>query len=210
MLNGIDPKNNEFYIAFIGQRAAAGAKQNEDGVSATVCIGAAIPITARPSSLDRVSVPDRKLRTARGLWQRRRISRRAWLRKYRAGTRRFHAQRTGRTHALQALGLNGGKEATGNAVVLRAGGTWKEDYPNAKLLTATSSRAMLSQCALAGAGLRRSAQTAGRNRRGRCASGISWSNPREKTTPSCATPGQPGRRCDRKATSRQLTKSVQR
>ena len=33
-------------------------------------------------------------------------------------------------------GLNGGMEAAGNTVVLRADGTWKEDYPNAKLLTA--------------------------------------------------------------------------
>ena len=33
-------------------------------------------------------------------------------------------------------GLNGGMEAAGNAVVLRANGEWNEDYPNAKLLTA--------------------------------------------------------------------------
>ena len=33
-------------------------------------------------------------------------------------------------------GLNGGKEAAGNSVVLRADGKWNEDYPNAKLLTA--------------------------------------------------------------------------
>ena len=39
MLNGINPKNNEFYIAFIGPTGGGwGAKQNEDGVSATVCI----------------------------------------------------------------------------------------------------------------------------------------------------------------------------
>ena len=33
-------------------------------------------------------------------------------------------------------GLNGGMEADGNSVVLRSNGQWKEDYPNAKLLTA--------------------------------------------------------------------------
>ena len=33
-------------------------------------------------------------------------------------------------------GLNGGLDAEGNSVVLRAEGEWKEDFPNAKLLTA--------------------------------------------------------------------------
>ena len=67
-------------------------------------------------------------------------------------------------------GLNGGMEAAGNAVVLRANGTWKEDYPNAKLLTAR----ILEGDAFAvrsggGGGFGRSAQTSGGNRRPRCA-----------------------------------------
>ena len=39
MLNGINPETNEFYLAFIGPTGGGwGAKQTEDGISATVCI----------------------------------------------------------------------------------------------------------------------------------------------------------------------------
>ncbi|MAJ92092.1 MAG: hydantoinase B/oxoprolinase family protein [Rhodospirillaceae bacterium TMED63] len=138
MLNGINPKNNEFYIAFIGPTGGGwGAKQNEDGVSATVCINDGDTHNSPAEQLESkypFLIENYALREDSG-----------GAGEYRGGLGCENTVQARADFMLNAQvermhckpwGLNGGKEAAGNAVVLRADGTWKEDYPNAKLLTA--------------------------------------------------------------------------
>jgi len=138
LLNGINPKTNEFYIAFIGPTGGGwGAKRTEDGVSATVCINdgdthnspaeqleTKFPILIENYNLRQDSGGPGEFRG--GLGCENTVQARADL-MLNAQVERMHCK---------PWGLNGGMEAAGNAVVLRANGTWKEDYPNAKLLTA--------------------------------------------------------------------------
>jgi N-methylhydantoinase B len=138
LLNGINPKTNEFYIAFIGPTGGGwGAKQTEDGVSATVCINdgdthnspaeqleTKFPLLIENYNLRQDSGGPGEFRG--GLGCENTVQARADL-MLNAQVERMHCK---------PWGLNGGMEAAGNAVVLRANGTWKEDYPNAKLLTA--------------------------------------------------------------------------
>jgi N-methylhydantoinase B len=138
LLNGINPKTNEFYIAFIGPTGGGwGAKQTEDGVSATVCINdgdthnspaeqleTKFPLLIENYNLRQDSGGPGEFRG--GLGCENTVQARADL-MLNAQVERMHCK---------PWGLNGGMEAGGNAVVLRANGTWKEDYPNAKLLTA--------------------------------------------------------------------------
>ena len=211
MLNGINPKNNEFYIAFIGPTGGGwGASRTKMGSAPPSASMTAIPITARPSSRSKYPflIENYALREDSG-----------GAGEYRGGLGCENTVQARADFMLNAQvermhckpwGLNGGKEAAGNAVVLRAGGTWKRIIRTQNCLRPASSRAMLSRCARAGGRLRRSAQTAGRNRCGRCASGICQCQIRAKRLRRrVRRQGQPERRCDRKATSRQLTKSVQ-
>ena len=138
LLNGINPKTNEFYIAFIGPTGGGwGAKRTEDGVSATVCINdgdthnspaeqleTKFPLLIENYNLRQDSGGPGEFRG--GLGCENTVQARADL-MLNAQVERMHCK---------PWGLNGGMEAAGNAVVLRANGTWKEDYPNAKLLTA--------------------------------------------------------------------------
>lgn len=138
MLNGINPKTNEFYIAFIGPTGGGwGAKQSQDGISATVCINdgdthnspaeqleAKYPLLIENYNLREDSGGPGEFRG--GLGCENTVQARADL-MLNAQVERMHCK---------PWGLNGGMEAAGNTVVLRADGTWKEDYPNAKLLTA--------------------------------------------------------------------------
>jgi N-methylhydantoinase B len=138
MLNGINPKTNEFYIAFIGPTGGGwGAKQSQDGVSATVCINDGDTHNSPAEQLETkypLLIEGYTLREDSGgageyrggLGCENTVQARADL-MLNAQVERMHCK---------PWGLNGGKEAYGNAVVLRANGEWKEDYPNAKLLTA--------------------------------------------------------------------------
>ena len=139
MLNGINPKNNEFYIAFIGPTGGGwGAKQNEDGVSATVCINDGDTHNSPAEQLESkypFLIENYALREDSG-----------GAGEYRGGLGCENTVQARADFMLNAQvermhckpwGLNGGKEAAGNSVVLRADGAWKEDYPNAKLLTAS-------------------------------------------------------------------------
>src|SRR5215211_1377859 len=114
-----------------------GAKHNEDGVSATVCINdgdtnngpneqaeAKFPLVVEAYRL----VPD---------------SGGAGCHRGGLGVERVIRARTNMTMNTQIerahcrpWGLNGGLDATGNQVALRLGGTWKTDFPNAKVLVA--------------------------------------------------------------------------
>ncbi|MEE2996163.1 MAG: hydantoinase B/oxoprolinase family protein [Pseudomonadota bacterium] len=138
MLNGINPRNNEFYIAFIGPTGGGwGAKQREDGVSATVCINDGDTHNSPAEQLESkypFLIENYALREDSG-----------GAGEYRGGLGCENTVQARADFMLNAQvermhckpwGLEGGKEAEGNSVVLRADGQWKEDYPNAKLLTA--------------------------------------------------------------------------
>jgi N-methylhydantoinase B len=137
-LHGINPKTAEFFIGNFGPLGGGwGAKHNEDGVSGTVCINdgdthngpneqaeAKFPIVVERYAL----VPDSG---GAGRW-------RGGL-----GVERVVRARTAMTLNTQIerahcrpWGLDGGGEATGNQVALRLAGTWKTDFPNAKVLVA--------------------------------------------------------------------------
>ena len=138
MLNGINPMTNEFYIAFIGPTGGGwGAKRSEDGNSATVCINdgdthnspaeqleAKYPLLIENYSLRQDSGGPGAQRG--GLGCENTVEARADL-MLNAQVDRMHCK---------PWGLEGGLDAAGNAVVLRKDGAWREDFPNAKLLTA--------------------------------------------------------------------------
>src|SRR5271165_3543949 len=137
-LHGINPKTSEFFIANFGPLGGGwGAKQNEDGVSATVCINdgdthnspneqaeAKFPLVVERYAL----VPDSGGAGFRrgGLGVERVV---------RARTNIMVNNQSDRAHC-RPWGLAGGLEGTGNAVELRIGGQWKTDFPNAKVLVA--------------------------------------------------------------------------
>jgi N-methylhydantoinase B len=136
--HGFNPKTSEFFIGNFGPLGGGwGAKQIEDGVSATVCLNdgdthngpneqaeAKFPILVERFEL----IPDS-----------------GGAGRYRGG---LGIART--TRALSPIvvntqsdrskcppwGLDGGGDAAGNAVGFRVGGQWKTDFPNAKVLVA--------------------------------------------------------------------------
>jgi N-methylhydantoinase B len=136
--HGINTRTQEFFIANFGPLGGGwGAKHNEDGVSATVCINdgdthngpneqgeAKFPLVVERYQL----VPDSggAGRHRGGLGVERVV---------RARTNMTMNTQIERAHC-RPWGLDGGREATGNAVALRLGGQWKTDFPNAKVLVA--------------------------------------------------------------------------
>jgi N-methylhydantoinase B len=136
--HGINPKSSEFFIANFGPLGGGwGAKQLEDGVSATVCINdgdthnspneqaeAKFPLVVESYRL----VPDSggAGRHRGGLGVERVV---------RARTAITMNTQIERAHC-KPWGLQGGLAGTGNDVALRLGGTWKTDFPNAKVLVA--------------------------------------------------------------------------
>jgi N-methylhydantoinase B len=136
--HGINPKSAEFFIANFGPLGGGwGAKQKEDGVSATVCINdgdthnspneqaeAKFPLVVESYRL----VPDSggAGRHRGGLGVERVV---------RARTAITMNTQIERAHC-KPWGLQGGLAGTGNDVALRLGGTWKTDFPNAKVLVA--------------------------------------------------------------------------
>jgi N-methylhydantoinase B len=136
--HGINPKSAEFFIANFGPLGGGwGAKRREDGVSATVCINdgdthnspneqaeAKFPLVVESYRL----VPDSggAGRHRGGLGVERVV---------RARTAITMNTQIERAHC-KPWGLQGGLAGTGNDVALRLGGTWKTDFPNAKVLVA--------------------------------------------------------------------------
>jgi N-methylhydantoinase B len=136
--HGINTKTSEFFIANFGPLGGGwGAKASEDGVSATVCINdgdthnspneqaeAKFPLVVESYRL----VPDSggAGRHRGGLGVERVV---------RARVPMTMNTQIERAHC-KPWGLSGGREGTGNDVALRLGGTWKTDFPNAKVLVA--------------------------------------------------------------------------
>jgi N-methylhydantoinase B len=136
--HGFNPRSAEFFIANFGPLGGGwGAKQKEDGVSATVCINdgdthnspneqaeAKFPLVVESYRL----VPDSggAGRHRGGLGVERVV---------RARTAITMNTQIERAHC-KPWGLQGGLAGTGNDVALRLGNTWKTDFPNAKVLVA--------------------------------------------------------------------------
>ena len=135
-VHGIYPKTREFFIGGTSLPGGGwGAKHNEDGVSATVCINdgdthnspneqteAKFPIIVESYSL----IPDS-----------------GGAGKFRGG---LGVERTSRARATLTVnsqidrvhckpwGLKGGLEGGGNALTTRVNGKWRDDYANAKMI----------------------------------------------------------------------------
>lgn len=138
-LHGINPKTNEFFIGNFGPLGGGwGAKKNEDGVSATVCINdgdthngpseqseAKFPLVVERYALVMDSGGAGRHRGGLGV-----------ERVVRARTNAVFNTQIDRAHC-KPWGLDDGLDATGNEVALRQGGAWKTDFPNAKVLVAT-------------------------------------------------------------------------
>ena len=136
---GVNPHNSEFFIGNFGPLGGGwGAKLTEDGVSATVCINdgdthngpceqleTKFPILVESLSLIPDSGGAGRYRGGLG------IARSVQAR----GNVTFNSQ-CDRAHCTP-WGLDGGLDGTGNAVAVRSDGVWKDDFPNAKVLTAS-------------------------------------------------------------------------
>ena len=135
--NGVNPRTSEFYIAFIGPTGGGwGAKRNEDGNSATICMNdgdthnspveqleAKFPVLFEGHSLRPDSCGAGRHRGGLGIENI--VQARAAL--------TLNAQ-IDRVHCAP-WGLEGGLDAVGNSVSLRRDGAWRHDFSNAKVLT---------------------------------------------------------------------------
>ena len=138
MLNGVNPATSEFYIAFIGPTGGGwGAKQAEDGNSATICMNDG---DTHNSPVEQLEAKYPLLFEAHAL---RPDSCGAGRRRGGLGIENVVQARAPLTVNTQIdrvhcrpWGLAGGLDAMGNRVALRRGGAWREDFPNAKVLTA--------------------------------------------------------------------------
>ena len=137
LLNGISPLDGRFYIANIGPLGGGwGAKQNEDGMSATVCLNdgdthnspceqveAKFPVLFERHALREDSGGPGRHRGGLGTEQ-----------VVQARAPMMMNVQVDRVHC-PPWGLAGGKEGMGNQVALRIGGEEITDLPNAKVLT---------------------------------------------------------------------------
>ena len=138
MFHGINPKTKEFFIGNFGPLGGGwGAKLTEDGQSGVVCINdgdthnspneqieAKFPVLVESNSLIMDSGGPGKHRGGLGIEQ-----------VVQARSDITLNTQIDRVHC-KPWGLNGGNDASGNSVALRLEGEWKEDFPNAKVLTA--------------------------------------------------------------------------
>ena len=134
---GMNPRNSEFFIGNFGPLGGGwGAKMTEDGVSATVCINdgdthngpceqleTKFPILVESLSLIQDSGGAGRYRGGLGI-----------ERVVGARTDVTFNSQSDRAHCAP-WGLQGGLDGTGNAVAVRSDGVWKDDFPNAKVLT---------------------------------------------------------------------------
>jgi N-methylhydantoinase B len=135
MIHGISPEDGRFYLGAIGPLGGGwGAKSSEDGVSVTVCI----------NDGDTHNSPSEQIESKFPI-----LIERYELRQDSGGAGQ-HRGGLGADFILTALapltisttiershckpwGLQDGMAGDGNSVATRAGGTWKNDFPNAKL-----------------------------------------------------------------------------
>jgi len=136
--HGFNPRTSEFFIGTFGPLGGGwGAKHNEDGVSATVCLNdgdthngpneqaeAKFPIVVERFELIQDSGGAGKYRGGLGI----------------ARTTRALSPLAVNTQSERSAcppwGLDGGGDAVGNHVAFRLKGEWKTDFKNAKVLVA--------------------------------------------------------------------------
>jgi N-methylhydantoinase B len=134
-VHGVNPRNREFFIGGFGPLGGGwGAKRSEDGVSATVCLNdgdthnapcelveTKIPVVVESHAL----VPDSggAGRHRGGLGVERRVRMLAPV---------VYNSQIDRAHC-KPWGLDGGLDATGNEIAVKRNGSWKTDFPNAKV-----------------------------------------------------------------------------
>jgi N-methylhydantoinase B len=137
-LHGINARTSEFFICNFGPLGGGwGAKRDEDGVGSTVAINdgdthngpneqteAKFPVVIERYAIVPDSGGPGRRRGGVGV-----------ERVVRARVPMTMNTQVERAHC-RPWGLAGGIEATGNQVALRRGGTWKTDFPNAKVLVA--------------------------------------------------------------------------
>ncbi len=135
-VHGINPRTKEFFIGGTSLPGGGwGAKRNEDGISATVCINdgdthnspneqteAKFPIVVESYSLIPDSGGAGKFRGGLGV---ERVSRARSAITVNSQIDRVHCK---------PWGLEGGLEATGNSLAIRIDGKWREDFQNAKFI----------------------------------------------------------------------------
>lgn len=137
LINGISPRDGRFYIANIGPLGGGwGAKQSEDGMSATVCLNDGDTHNSPCEQVEAkfpVLFERHALREDSGGPGRHRGG---------VGTEQVVQARAPMTMNVQVdrvhcppWGLAGGREGMGNQVTLRIGGREITDLPNAKVLT---------------------------------------------------------------------------
>lgn len=138
MFHGLNPRTNEFFIGNFGPLGGGwGAKLSEDGRNGVVCINdgdthnspneqaeVKFPVLVESNSLIMNSGGPGKYRGGLGI-----------ERVVQARTDMVINTQIDRVHC-KPWGLDGGGDAMGNSVALRLEGEWKEDFPNAKVLTA--------------------------------------------------------------------------
>jgi N-methylhydantoinase B len=138
MFHGVNPRTKEFFIGNFGPLGGGwGAKLTEDGQNGVVCINdgdthnspneqveAKFPVLVESNSLIQDSGGPGKHRGGLGI-----------ERIVQARTNIVVNTQIDRVHC-KPWGLNGGDDAQGNSVALRLEGEWKDDFPNAKVLTA--------------------------------------------------------------------------
>ena len=135
--NGIHPRDRRFFMAGLGPAGGGwGAKHNEDGMCATVCLNdgdthnnpveqleAKYPVLFEKHALRVDSGGPGRFRGGLGTEQVVRMR----------SPVRFNIQ-IDRVHC-PPWGLEGGHAGAGNQVALRVDGQWRDDYPNAKVLS---------------------------------------------------------------------------
>lgn len=134
--HGISPKDGKFFIAGIGPLGGGwGAKQNEDGVAATVCINDGdthnSPIEQLESKYPFL-IEYFRLRNDSGGAGRQRGGLGVEMCMQAQSTMTI-TSRVDRMHC-QPWGLDGGKDAMGNVVRIRRGDEWLPEPANAKVL----------------------------------------------------------------------------
>ena len=138
MFHGINPRTREFFIGNFGPQGGGwGAKLSEDGANAVVCINDGDthnnPIEQAENQSPVLIESNRLIEDSGGPGrQRGGLGIERIVRARSALTMNTQIERMN----CRPWGLDGGMEATGNSVALQLEGEWKDDFPNAKVLTA--------------------------------------------------------------------------
>lgn len=141
-IHGISPQDGRLFIVGIGPLGGGwGAKAQEDGVSATVCINDGDTHNSPSEQLEAkypILVESYRLREDSGGPGRHRGGLGAEM-IVQALSPFAVTTRIDRVHC-RPWGLDGGQDAAGNGIGIRKNGKWQEDFPNAKIFNVRLAR----------------------------------------------------------------------